>query len=103
MSITSVIIDDDNLLTLADLAHSCNVSPEWVVTRMEAGLLSLQFSHTQPARYSSTALTRVRRLRNIERDFDANPELAALVVDMIEEIERLKRKIYQIDGHAIDV
>lgn len=102
MSITAVIIDDD-LFTLADLAHSCNVSLEWVVTHMEAGLLSLQFSHTQPARYTSTELTRVRRLCDMERNFDANPELAALVVDMMEEIEQLKRKIHRLDGHAIDV
>lgn len=102
MSITAVIIDDD-LLTLADLAHSCNVSPEWVVTRMEAGLLSLQSTHTQPAQYTSTALTRVRRLRNIERDFDANPELAALVVDMIEEIERLKCRIHRLDEEVVDI
>jgi len=29
----------------------------------------------------------------VERDFDANPELAALVADLIEEVERLKARL----------
>jgi chaperone modulatory protein CbpM len=102
MSITAVIIDDD-LLTLADLAHSCNVSPEWIVSRLDAGLLSLTITDAQQARYTSAELTRARRLCNIERNFDANPELAALVVDMMEEIERLKCQVHCLDKHAIDV
>jgi chaperone modulatory protein CbpM len=32
-------------------------------------------------------------MRAIERDFDANPELAALVVDLIEEVGRLKGRL----------
>ncbi len=102
MSITAVIIDDD-LLTLADLAHSCDVSPEWIVARLEAGLLNLTITDAQQARYTSAELTRARRLCNIERDFDANPELAALVVDMMEEIERLRCPIRSLDKHVVDV
>jgi chaperone modulatory protein CbpM len=34
---------------------------------------------------------RARRLADIERTFEANEELAALVVDLIEEVERLRR------------
>ncbi|BBP01010.1 chaperone modulator CbpM [Sulfuriferula nivalis] len=102
MSITAVIIDDD-LLTLTDLAHSCNVSPEWIVSRLEAGLLSLTITNAQPVRYTSAELTRVRRLCNIERNFDANPELAALVVDMMEEIERLRKQLQPVDKQAFDI
>ena len=38
-------------------------------------------------------LARARRLAALERDFDANPELAALVADLIEEVARLKRRL----------
>ena len=86
---TTIIIDDIKL-NLADLAHSCSVSQEWIVERVQAGLLCTLSVNAKEASYSSAELTRARRLRNIERSFDANPELAALVVDMMEEIQRLK-------------
>jgi chaperone modulatory protein CbpM len=43
-------------------------------------------------RFTSVQLLRARRLADIERTFDANEELAALVVDLIEEVERLRRR-----------
>jgi chaperone modulatory protein CbpM len=45
-----------------------------------------------PARWSFTShdLIRARRLRDVTHQFDANPELAGLVVDMVEELDRLR-------------
>ncbi len=43
-------------------------------------------------RFTSVQLLRARRLADIERTFDANDELAALVVDLIEEVERLRAR-----------
>jgi chaperone modulatory protein CbpM len=43
-------------------------------------------------RFSSASLLRVKRILLLERDFDAVPELAALVADMQEEIAKLKRR-----------
>ncbi|MBK8132759.1 MAG: MerR family transcriptional regulator [Gammaproteobacteria bacterium] len=38
-------------------------------------------------------LLRLRRIRALERDFDANPELAALVADLVEELDRLRTRL----------
>lgn len=91
MAITVIVIDDTPL-SLADLAHSCAVSQEWVVEHVRAGLLCNLPMDLSQARFTSTDLTRARQLLSIERSFDANPELAALVVDMMEEIMRLKQR-----------
>lgn len=99
----TVIVIDDTPLTLAEFAHSCAVTQEWVVTRVQAGLLCNQVSDLSQARFTSAELTRARRLLNIERNFDANPELAALVVDMMEQIEQLKCRIHDMDQHFTDL
>ncbi|MGH8767413.1 MAG: MerR family transcriptional regulator, partial [Burkholderiales bacterium] len=44
-------------------------------------------------RFVSADLARARRLAALERDFDANQELAALVVDLIEEVGRLRAQL----------
>ena len=84
---------EDSGLTLEQLAALCAVEPDWIVRHIEEGLLEpLPHSPTQ-WRFSSTSLLRVRRIVVLERDFEAVPELAALVADMQEEIDALRRRL----------
>jgi len=82
-----VLIDDDGL-SPEDLACACAVSVEWIERHVEGGLLPLAEGGTM--RFTSVQLLRARRLADIERTFEANDELAAFVVDLIEEVERLR-------------
>ena len=90
---------DDAELTIDDLCRLCAVSPAWVHERVGAGLLAPRTAGGAPAaawRFDAALLARVRVMRGIERDFDAVPELAALVADLQDEVRRLRRLL----GHA---
>lgn len=90
------ILLEDAMLSLDELARSCQVSREWVIERVQWGLLQNEdLSHTDPASwlFNSRSLMRVRRIIAVERDFEGNPELAGLVADMIEEIEVLRARL----------
>jgi len=79
----------DALITLEELALVCAVTPEWVRARIDEGLLP-----AAPGwRFSAVAVRRVRRMRAIERDFDAAPELAALMADLLEELDALRARL----------
>lgn len=80
---------DEVALSLDELARACAVDPNWIIQRVEAGVLS-GAPQTPTTYFASVSLVRARRLISIERNFDANLELAALVVDLMEEVERLK-------------
>jgi chaperone modulatory protein CbpM len=84
-----VLIDEDGL-TVEELASACAVSCDWIERHVEGGLLDA--ASTESWRFTSVQLLRARRLADIERTFDANEELAALVVDLIEEVERLRAR-----------
>jgi chaperone modulatory protein CbpM len=85
---------DDACLTIDELAVSCAVSREWVVEHVQAGVL-LADSASDPAQWSFTGrdLLRSRRVFDLERNFDANPELAGLVADLVDELERLRARL----------
>ena len=85
---------DEAALTLDELARACAVEPGWVVQRVRTGIL-LGGSDAAPEawRFTSIDLVRARSLLRIERDFDANEEVAALVVDLTEEVRRLRRQL----------
>jgi chaperone modulatory protein CbpM len=85
---------DDEGLTLDELCRACAVSPDWVDERVRAGLLApLQAAGAW--RFDAALLLRVRAMRRVERDFDAVPELAALVADLQEEIRHLRARLRQ--------
>lgn len=84
------ILIDEQTLTLDELACACGVSADWLGQRLDAGLLGCCSGEGAARRFASQQLSRALRMRAIEQDFDANPELAALVVDLIDEIHRLR-------------
>lgn len=89
------VLLDDAPLTLEELAAACAVEPRWVVERVEAGFLGGKFIQARTAwEFSGADLARARRLAAIERDFDANRELAALVADLMEEVKALKCRLH---------
>jgi chaperone modulatory protein CbpM len=84
------LVIDEHALSLEELACACGVDADWLHERLDAGLLVCCSGEGAARRFASPQLHRARRLLALERDFDANPELAALVVDLIEEVHRLR-------------
>nr|WP_038500473.1 MerR family transcriptional regulator [Janthinobacterium agaricidamnosum] len=92
--IVNGVLLEETALNLEELARACAVEPDWVVRRVRTGLLLQDVPPQVTAwRFSSLDLSRARRLRDIENVFDANEELAALVVDLSEEVRRLKNRL----------
>lgn len=84
------LVVDEHTLSLDELACACGVDADWLGQRLEAGLLVGCSGEGASRRFASAQLSRARRLLAVERDFDANQELAALVVDLLEEVHRLR-------------
>lgn len=72
---------------------ACVVEQDWVVRRVEEGLFPASGRAVAEWRFSGVALARARRMREIERDFDAVPELAALAADLLEEMDELRARL----------
>jgi len=93
-SIIDCVLLDEAALNLEELARACAVEPEWVVQHVRSGIL-LGGTESPPEtwRFTSVDLVRARQIRHIEEDFDANEDLAALVVDLSEEVQRLRTRL----------
>jgi chaperone modulatory protein CbpM len=87
------VVVDEAMLTIDELARACACEPAWVAERIELGILECHLAAGGEARFASAGLVRARRLLAIERRFDADPELAALAVDLIEEVQMLRRRL----------
>lgn len=87
---------EDSWLTLEQVASACAVDADWLLARLDEGYLP----HTECVagvwRFSSAAIRRARRMRQFERDFDATPELAALIADLLDEADALRARLRSV-------
>ncbi len=85
--------------TEADVARACSVSVDWVRERVGAGVLqAVQLSAEW--RFDSVTLLRARRLAALEAAFDADPQLAALTADLIEEVLMLRHRVHRLEARS---
>ena len=82
-----------DLLSLEELCAVCALEREWLVVRVREGLIPASGESDVEWRFTTTTLARVRRMREIERTYEAAPELAALVADMLEELDALRARL----------
>lgn len=84
---------DDACLTLEELSRVCAVPADWVIEHVQEGLFSVPGDSPSTWRFSSRDIWRARQILRFERDFDAVPELAALVADLLEELDELRAQL----------
>lgn len=83
-------------LDLPQLCRLAGVTEDWLQARLGLGLLQLPGQGVpHDGRFDAAALRRVRRIAQLERDFDAVPELAALVADLEHELAQLRALLHR--------
>ena len=86
-------IVEDAYFTVEQFCAVCSIEQEWIVRHVREGLFPISGAVVSEWRFSSADLRRAQRMRDIEREFDAAPELAALVADMLQEIDELRAQL----------
>jgi chaperone modulatory protein CbpM len=87
---------EDACLTLEQLCSLCAVSPDWVSGHVFEGRLRPVGDRPSQWRFARRELQRVRHIRRLEVAFDAEPELAALVADLLEELDNLRAQLRRL-------
>jgi chaperone modulatory protein CbpM len=91
----------DAALTVQDLVRGGRVTTEWVLAHVQAGVLEpcdgdyALAAEWTTWRFTGAALARVRRIAGLERAFDADPQLAALAADLMEEVAWLRSRLVE--------
>jgi len=91
--IVTGLVLEGRCFTLEELCAACALEPDWVVRHIEEGLFPAPEGARNEWRFSAIGLARARRMHAFERDFEAVPELAALVADLLEEMDALRARL----------
>jgi chaperone modulatory protein CbpM len=88
------------LLTLSDMSRGCGVSAENIVVLVAEGLLSPHGRRRSDWLFDANDLVRARCALRIQQDLGVNGAGAALAVELVEELQRLQRKVRFLESLA---
>jgi|GEM_PF-100075 len=92
-------LEGDQALDLDAFATACGLDAGVVRLLVEEGML--QPTVDQPAwRFGGEAVARARRIHRLQRDFEANLQSVAVMLDLIDEVDRLRARVGRIEGPA---
>lgn len=91
ITINAVCLGEDAWLDLAELARVCGVTSEFIETLIADDLLAP--ARIEPSRFGGAEIARVRRILRLQRDFEASLSSVALLLDLLDENERLRARL----------
>ena len=91
ITLEGIVIDEETRYSLAELCRLCGVSAEHVHDMIDEGLIVPQGGTPLSWRFSLCELRRVQTAIRLQRDLRINLPGCALVLDLLEELEELRR------------
>jgi chaperone modulatory protein CbpM len=92
-ALSGAIFDETAILTVRDLCRICAVDERHIVELVHEGVLNVIEFDAPEWRFSGAALRRVRLALRLERDLEINLAGVALALDLMEELEQLRREL----------
>jgi chaperone modulatory protein CbpM len=90
-------LDEEETLTLAELSRACAMHAEWVVSLVEEGVLEPSGRSPANWRFSGTSLRRALSAARLQHDLGINLAGVALVLDLIDEMETLRKRLRALE------
>jgi chaperone modulatory protein CbpM len=87
------IFEEYTVLSVDDLSRLCAVDKTFIVELVEEGVLSVIEIEATEWRFQGTALRRARMALRLQRDLEINLPGVALALELLEELERLRREL----------
>lgn len=87
------VLGEDVELTLVELCRTCQLPAERVFELVEEGIIDPLGREPAGWRFRWTSVRRVRCALRLERDLGVNLAGAALALDLLEELDRLRARL----------
>ncbi len=91
--LTGEIFEEYAVLSVDELSRLCAVDRAYIVELVEEGVLSVTAFEAEQWRFAGTALRRARTALRLQRDLEINLPGVALALELMEELDALRREL----------
>ncbi len=81
-----------NYLTLAEVSHSVQLSPETVISIVQSGIVEPTGDLPQQWLFEPRMVTLIERARRLQRDLELDWPAIALALDLMADVQRLQEE-----------
>ncbi|MCU0834016.1 MAG: MerR family transcriptional regulator [Chromatiaceae bacterium] len=92
-----VVLDEGLSVDLRELARVCGASDQILRLLVSEGVLRPEGGRPQEWRFSGVQVCRARRALRLQRDLELDLAATALALDLIEELEALRRRVRALE------
>jgi len=89
-ALSGAVVEEEIQFSMAELCRACAVRREVVIEFVQQGVLEPSGTDEQHWRFPGVSLRRIRIALNLQQDLGVNTEGAALALQLMDEIERLR-------------
>lgn len=90
---SATVVGKSQPLSADELARACGAEVEWVAQLVEVGIVDASGQRPAEWRFYSVDLQCALHARRLERDFGAGLDAVALILDLSQEVRRLKAQL----------
>ncbi len=90
------VLEEEVELTFIELCRACRLPAERVVELVQEGVVEPQGRDPEHWRFHGASLGRVRCALRLQRDLGVNTAGAALALELLEELESLRRRLERL-------
>lgn len=91
------VLEEDIEFTLADLCRACHLPAERVVELVDEGVIEPRGREPTRWRFGGISVRRVRCVKRLEQDLGVNVAGAALALELLDELERLRNRLRRFE------
>lgn len=91
------LLEDETELSLADLCRACRLSADQVIELVQEGIIEPVGQNPARWRFEGICVHRVRTVMRLEQDLGVNIAGAALALELLDELERLRTRLQRLD------
>ena len=95
---TGSVLEEGRGISLAQLCRACALSPETVCAMVREGILEPAGARPGRWRFPFGSIRRTRTAIRLQRDLELNLAGAALAIDLLDRVERLRARVRALEG-----
>jgi chaperone modulatory protein CbpM len=101
--LTGTLLDEHSVFTLRELCRACGVHAELVIDMVEQGVLEPYGGVPTEWRFPGSAVTRAQKALRLSRELHVNWAGTALALDLLEELEQMRRERHVLRRRVVSV
>lgn len=99
-SLVVVTVDEYVELTLEEICVACNASSEFIEEIIQYGIIEPRRMGLETLRFDLEHLRRIKMVQHLQKDLEVNIAGAALVIEMMDKMERMRKKLELLERHV---